>query len=197
MNPSPQDSLRPEELDVFNRLRPDAHMKGSGAPLRHLAATLRGFPEWDRGLAALKARIGTGFLVLLTGDRAIGKTQMGVELIRTMADRDKPARYTTLTRFLMAIKATYRRDSDKSEGDIMKFYRNFPLLVIDEISKARGTEWEEQLLYELINSRYGDMTDTLLITNATTEQLKRTGDSLLSRLQQTGGIIECNWRPFA
>ena len=79
----------------------------------------------------------------------------------------------------------------------MKFYRNFPLLVIDEISKARGTEWEEQLLYELINSRYGDMTDTLLITNATTEQLKRTGDSLLSRLQQTGGIIECNWRPFA
>jgi len=194
MNQSPQEQLmRPEDFDVFKRLRPDARMRESKAPLRHVNAIVSDFGGWGDTLRGLKAQIGTGMLVLLTGERTVGKTQMGVELIRHMAGRDKGSRYTTLTRFLMDVKGSYRRDADKSEADIIKMYRAYPLLVMDEISKTRGTEWEECLLYELINSRYGDMTDTLLISNATVDQLKATGDSLLSRLQQTGGIIQCGW----
>ena len=115
MNQSPQDQLeRPEDFDVFKRLRPDTRMRESKAPPRHVAATVVDFGGWGDTLRGLKAQIGTGMLVMLTGERTVGKTQMGVELIRAMADRDKASRYTTLTRFLMDVKGTYRRDAAQS-----------------------------------------------------------------------------------
>ena len=57
-----------------------------------------------------------------------------------------------------------------------------------------GADWEDRLLFELLDRRYGDMTDTLLIANSDRQTfLASVGPSLASRIQETGGTVTADW----
>jgi DNA replication protein DnaC len=97
--------------------------------------------------------------------------------------------------FFMEGKQSYRKDSDETEMGVLKRYRTPDLLVIDEIGKRGETTWEDTLLFELIDMRYRDMSDTLLISNQTQQEFTASlGPSLASRMKETGGVVECNWK---
>lgn len=173
-------------------LRSEAKM-----PLRHAmtrSAIEGANANWWAALCGLYPRLGKGFLVGLTGVRDTGKTQMGVELIKVMTTRLQSARYCTATEFLLEIKATYG-DRERSELDVMNEFRGYKLLVMDEFGKRKGSDWEHLLIFELLNKRYGDLTDTMLISNQlTAEFMESIGDSMASRMKEAGGIIECDWK---
>lgn len=154
--------------------------------------------EWGKCLKKLEQKLGTGFMVALAGGRGNGKTQIAVELIRFLAFGDPPkrSRFCTATEFFMEIKAGYR-DGGKSEADVIREFSRPRLLVIDEVSKRRDSEWENLLLHELLNRRYNAMTDTLLISNQDAKQLEESlGAALVSRMRETGGVIEAVWPSF-
>jgi len=66
--------------------------------------------------------------------------------------------------------------------------------VIDEIGKRGDTDWENNLLFHLLDKRYQDMTDTIVLANLTAEEMaKSLGPSLSDRMSETGGLIECTW----
>jgi len=162
-------------------------------PIRHSRAVLKEEGPWLHTLNAISERRGRGFLMALVSSRGNGKTQIGVELIK----RSKHGYYCTATEFFLAVKEAEKADSKLSEGDVVKRFRKPQLLVIDEVAKRKESEWEFQLLFELINKRYGDMTDTLLISNQSPLVFRDViGPSLASRMKETGGIVECNWESF-
>jgi DNA replication protein DnaC len=167
------------------------------APKRHTIATVKPEGEWGRRLASITDRIGKGMLVALIGTRGTGKTQLAVEVMKAATEKMRSAIYITATEFFMEVKATYRRDSDCTEESVIRDYRNTRLLVIDEIGKRAQSDWENNLLFELINLRYNDMRDTLVIDNATKPDfIAAIGPSIASRMNECGGIIECNWGSF-
>ncbi len=97
----------------------------------------------------------------------------------------------------MEIKSTYAKDSKESEEDVLLKFRKPDLLVLDEIGKRGETEWENRLLFELLNDRYNDVADTLLISNHKPEEFESSvGPALASRVNETGGIIDCNWESY-
>lgn len=165
-------------------------------PKRHrLATTLTG-PEWKESLSRISGRLGSGFIVALIGGRGTGKTQLGVELIRSQAEHYRRSRYCTAFEFFMEVKAGYNDDGE-TEKEVIHSFQKPSLLVIDELGKRSETEWENRLLYELLNRRYNDMKDTLIISNQDAATLESAlGDSLVSRMVETGGIIECNWETY-
>lgn len=170
----------------------------ASAPKRHREAkelSMQG--PWAENLSRLKQRVGTGILVAMIGTRGGGKTQMCVELMRHLADKGFFVRFTTCMELLMRFKASYKSSSERSEFDVMEEFCKPKLLIIDEVARRGETDWENNLLFELINQRYGDMRDTILTCNLTKEELAGSmGPSIVSRMLETGGVMECNWESY-
>jgi DNA replication protein DnaC len=170
----------------------------ASAPKRHReASSLSMVGPWAEKLSWLKQRAGTGILVAMIGTRGGGKTQMAVEVMREMASKSYIVRFTTCMELLMRFKASYRAASERSEFEVMEEFCRPKLLVIDEVARRGETDWENNLLFELINQRYGDMRDTILTCNLTREELQGSmGPSIVSRMLETGGVMECNWESY-
>ena len=197
---SPQEiASRREQSDRIARGQAIAELRSQwNAPKRHVAhSQLDHGGEWGKKLAALKGLIGSGFLTALVGGRGPGKTQMAVELMRHVTSQLRSAYYLTATEFFIRVKTTYRADGRKSESDVLKELGRPRLLVIDEVGKRAETPWENNLLFELINKRYDDLNDTVLIdNNEPAEFFNAIGPSLSSRINETGGVIHFNWQSF-
>jgi DNA replication protein DnaC len=119
---------------------------------------------------------------------------MAVQAMIEATNEGRPALYTSAVRFFAMLKATYRKDSKETELDLIALHRKPSLLVIDEIGKRGETAWEGNLLFELLNNRYADMTDTIVIANLGPQELaENLGSSITSRLNETGGVIHCDW----
>jgi len=169
------------------------------APLRHLKRNPDAHPEWVKKHDIIKALIehGGGVMIALVGNRGNGKTQIAVEMMKHRTDSLRSAYFTTATEFFIKIKSTYDRDSKTDEQTLIDRFSHYSLLVVDEVGKRGGSEWENNLLFEMLNRRYNHMKDTILIDNRSKDEFIETiGPSLASRMNEGGGIIECNWESF-
>lgn len=169
------------------------------APNRHTAFSPANTGAWGAEMDKLKSMLNpsTGRILALVGGRGNGKTQLAVELMKARTLALKTALFSSAVEFFIKIKSTYRKDSDTDEMEVLREFQKPSLLVIDEIGKRGGSEWENTMLFELLNRRYNDMTDTILIDNRTkTEFTETIGPSLASRMNEGGGIIECTWGSF-
>lgn len=148
----------------------------------------------------------------LIGQRGTGKTQLAVDLIKERIDLEVfkhengpnplsvmslPTRYYEALDFFTEIKSTYRKDAPRTQQDIIEAFATIPLIVFDEIGVRGETKWEDDLFFSMMNKRYASRRDTLLIGNVKAPELAATvGPSIASRMQETGGIIECSWSSF-
>lgn len=167
----------------------------SGVPKRHtrLIDNFSSPKEWVATRERLYDRIGSGFLVALVGKRGPGKTQIAQQVILAANATHRTALYTRAMSIFLDVRATYA-DDDLAELDVIKKYRAPQMLVIDEMQERGETPWEDRILNHLIDLRYGDMTDTLLIANLTPKAFQASvGESIADRLRETGGIVECTW----
>ena len=65
------------------------------------------------------------------------------------------------------------------------------MLILDEVQERGNTAWEDRILTHILDRRYGAMVPTIIIANLTESALVEClGDSIISRLTETGGVIE-------
>jgi len=164
-------------------------------PKRHYRVTANNDGQWGRTFGACISKIGKdGGIFALVGERGGGKTQLATEIGRAALNSDLSTLYTTAMGFFLRIKSTYRRDSEDQELDVIRHHHRPRLLVIDEMQERGETPWEDRILTHLIDARYGAGKDTILIANQTPKAFAESvGTSIMRRLNETGGIIECNW----
>lgn len=154
-----------------------------------------------------------GGIVLLYGRRGTGKTFMAYRLANASESlpdavygkRDlfgrlvyRPALYRTAREMLMEIRDTFRNDSKKSEMELMAEYADAVLLVIDEAQERNERDFDNQALTAVVDDRYKLGRATLLIGNyATKEEFAASlSPSIVSRIQEGGGAIHCDWPSF-
>lgn len=136
-----------------------------------------------------------GCLYILTGGRGCGKSQMAAALIRVAIENNILSYYRKTMDFFMAIKETYKTDA--TEREVIRDYQAPGLLVLDEIQVRGESEWENNLLTHLIDLRYDDKKSTVLIGNVPMDKVRaQIGDSIYSRMVETGGVINCDWKSF-
>lgn len=197
----------PEEIAEHERKREESARRSledrvqslfekANIPKRHAAARVAFEGQWGVTYRKLSEKLTTGFLSALVGTRGNGKTQIAVELVRENSKRFKTSRFCCSMEFFVDIKATFRSDK-LTEKDVIGQYHKPDLLILDEVGQRAETEWENRLLFHLVNQRYEDRKDTLFIANLEPEALSLTlGPSISSRMNETGGIIQCSWPTF-
>jgi len=146
---------------------------------------------------------GNGSIFILTGKRGVGKTQMAVCLARLICLMKHPTQYKRAADMYCVLKATF--GTDQSENTFIDKWSLKPnqsqdraqLLIIDELHDRSKSDWEDRVLNQIVDRRYGNCLDTILITNEErTSVHKSIGSSIVSRADETGGIIECLWDSF-
>jgi DNA replication protein DnaC len=176
-------------------------LQESGAPLLHRKRSGIVFDgPWGENFNRLKSQLGNNLFACLVGKGGPGKTQMAVELMKASAAMNRRPLYTTAFNLFVRIKTTYRAkpgmDVD-TESHILNSMRWPKFLVLDELGKRADTQWEGDFLCAIINTRYQDMKDTLLISNQDVGTLESSlGSSIMDRLNECGGVIDCNWPSF-
>jgi DNA replication protein DnaC len=137
------------------------------------------------------AKLGKGVIMALIGGRGSGKTQLAVCMADAAIAAGRSARYLTAFDFFLLIRETYRKDAKKSEREIIAELAGPALLILDELQERGETPWEDRLLTALIDRRYRDGGDTILIANQKADEFRAAlGASIEDRLREGGGIAE-------
>jgi DNA replication protein DnaC len=183
-------------------------------PERHRhAGELRG-DEWQ---AAYEKAIGiaqSGGIVVAWGQRGTGKTQIAYEIAThgifhdpyfppayrdgfSMPIKARPCVYVKAMDIFMRMKNGFSRKDQPSELDIVESLVQAAFLVIDEAHVRGETKYEDDKLTHIIDKRYDAMRSTMLITNLTNKDFAaQLSPSILSRITEIGGGIECNWQSY-
>lgn len=164
--------------------------------------------------------VNTGAIVALVGDRGLGKTTICAQIAikhlwedweSSLSDNAittcRTTSYRKLNNIVAKIKGLYA-DFGSIRMEEMEMHRDFlcgnlpgggaDLLIIDELNEAsEDSKFKDRVLADIADRRYAKKLDTVLITNQPADVFKATTNtSVLSRLNEHGDIIACEWESF-
>ena len=143
------------------------------------------FPVVDKGL-------------LFIGPPGIGKTHVAVSVLREVVLKGMRGVYYDTRSLLSAIRSTYNPVTRASEAEVLDRVMRAELLVLDDLGAERLTDWVEETMHLIVNTRYNENRPTVFTTNyddvADLEDLDsllfRVGHRLHSRLREMCEFLE-------
>jgi len=111
------------------------------------------FPVVDKGL-------------FLLGHPGVGKTHLAVAILK-LAIRRKGARglFYDTRELLRLIRSTYNPLVQTAEMDVLRPVMRADLLVLDDLGAEKTSEWVEETLNLIVNTRYNERRATLFTSN--------------------------------
>jgi DNA replication protein DnaC len=127
------------------------------------------FPVVDKGL-------------LFIGPPGIGKTHVAVSVLREVVLKGMRGVYYDTRSLLSTIRSTYNPVTRASEAEVLDEVMRAELLVLDDLGAERLTDWVEETMHLIVNTRYNEKRPTVFTTNY--EDVSDVGDldSLLVRV---------------
>lgn len=121
--------------------------------------------------------------LLILGRVGTGKTHQAFGAIRTLAASGVTVGWHADTAAGLFASLRPREGAD-SEAEYRKLAA-VPLLLLDDLGAAKGSEWTEEILYRLVNDRYEAMLPGLFTSNHPAEDLRSVlGARVASRLAE-------------
>ncbi|MEE3104123.1 MAG: ATP-binding protein [Acidobacteriota bacterium] len=127
------------------------------------------FPAVDKGL-------------IFIGRPGIGKTHLAVSVLREVTEKGMRGVYYDTRSLLSTIKSTYNPVTRASEADILQEVMTAELLVLDDLGAERLTDWVEETMNLIVNTRYNDRLPTIFTSNHEGVPDRENLDSLLCRV---------------
>ena len=133
-------------------------------------------------------------LLALVGGSGTGKTTLAIRALRHVTEQLRTARYTTLLGFQMAMSDARIKGELR---DTFAEYTSPGTLVIDEIDKVDQAAWEAKYFFGLLTNRHNHKLRTILVSNGSGAKFAADiGTSLMQRIVEQRGCIECDWAPL-
>jgi len=146
-------------------------------------------------------RLLEGSSIIFLGVPGTGKTLLAFILYQHLVKSGFRAEYQPSLHFLRLLQEK-QFESYHAFGSLLKFYKELPLLIIDEVTEGSGkgahpADWERHLLRMLIDARYQENRCTLVITNRSRKELiERLGEPTVDRLSEKGISLAFNWNSY-
>lgn len=135
-----------------------------------------------------------GRCMMLLGKVGTGKTHLATailqEAIRYFGPQGMTGLYATAGGIIRSVKETFGPHG-KTESQVYAGLVAPHLLVVDEVGVQHGTDFERQVLFEVINGRYEQVKPTIVVSNLGIPELRQCiGDRAVDRLRDRGGLVE-------
>lgn len=139
-----------------------------------------------------------GRSAIFCGKPGTGKTHLSIGIAIAVMSSGKSVLFTTVQRIVRRFKETFRKDSSESERDVLRMLTYPDLLIIDEIGVQFGTDFEKNLMFDILNDRYENRKPTLLLSNLTAQEVKAfLGERIYDRLKEDGGqCVSFDWNSY-
>lgn len=178
-----------KEKNEFGQIMTGAEKFRLGSSYKHacLAKWIASQPAHDKVSAWLKNL--RPFLMVL-GNPGTGKTFLSASILNLLFDDKQEIYYTTHRRFIEEIhRAIEEGKSQHSVTDKISYKK---YLIIDDLGAATCSDWQQEMLLELIDRRYSDGLKTLITTNLNRKTIVESlGERTSSRLfDQNNSILE-------
>lgn len=141
----------------------------------------------------------------ITGPPGVGKTHLAVGYLREeLLQRGEDAgRFVRCVDFFKEMRATFGDSRgpqiQENEQEVLDRYgRQVALLILDDLGTEKSSDWVQQSLYDLIDSRYARLLPTVITSNLSLDQIAvhypNHGDRLASRIAGLGEELEIKGR---
>lgn len=136
-----------------------------------------------------------GRSAIFCGKPGTGKTHLAVGIGLHAMTLGKLVLFTTVQRAVRRVKDSWRKDSQESETDVIDILVEPDLLILDEIGVQFGSDFEKNLMFDILNERYEKSRPSLLLSNLTAQEVKAfLGERVYDRLREDGGkCIPFDW----
>lgn len=145
------------------------------------------FPAVDKGL-------------LFYGDAGVGKTHLAVALMKE-AIRRKGARavFYETRELLKLVRDSYNTSVETTELDVLRPVLEAELLVLDDLGAEKKSEWVDETIGLLVNTRYSERRVTVFTTNLSdADNTEPTSFAYQLGLRTRSRLREmCEWVPIA
>jgi DNA replication protein DnaC len=132
--------------------------------------------------------------LVLLGPPGTGKTHLAAAIVLDAIQRGKRARYITFRDLIRELRATWRRNAEASEEEVISDLASVPLLVVDEVGVSMGSEAELVQFFDVIDRRYQLSNPLVLVSNLNVPDLNLAlGDRLADRIRENSTVVSCNW----
>jgi DNA replication protein DnaC len=144
------------------------------------------FPVVDKGL-------------LIIGPPGIGKTHLAISALKqAVKATGARAKYYDTRTLLTQIRSTYNSMTKTAEMDVIRPVMDARLLILDDLGAERLTDWVEETMNVIVNSRYNAKLPTIFTSNYEdvpdredmNSLLVRVGFRLHSRLREMCEFLE-------
>jgi DNA replication protein DnaC len=143
-------------------------------PRRYQHCTIANFTAYNESLerAAAQARrvaeafpaVGTG--LFLEGQPGVGKTHLAVAVLKQVIQTAGARGLFYDTRDLLRIiRSTYDPSIRTTELEILRPVMSADLLVLDDLGAEKTSEWVEETMNLIVNTRYNERRPTVFTTN--------------------------------
>lgn len=202
-----QQAQEDQEERKQRKLRWQARVKGSGVPERFYARTLDTFEaKTAEQVSALEFSkdyahnfdqvIKTGRCAVFVGKPGTGKTHLACGIaLRIMGTQQRTVLFITVQRAIRRVKDTWAKGSEESESQVIEAMTEPDLLILDEVGVQFGSDFEKNILFDILNERYEKRRPTILMSNLPADEVMGyLGDRIADRLREDGGeVIPFNW----
>ena len=156
--------------DINKRLMTEARI-----PRRYHHCTLKDFATYDNDTledALIRSRkLADQFPVIerglfFLGDPGVGKTHLAVAILRqVILTRGARGIFYDTRDLLKLIRSTYNDSNKTTELDVLRPVMEADLLVLDDLGAEKTSEWVEETLNLIVNTRYNERRATIFTSN--------------------------------
>ena len=115
--------------------------------------------------------------LLLFGSVGTGKTFLAACAANALIDKGVPALVTNFSRIANTLQGMF-----EGRQEYLDSLNKFPLLVLDDLSTERQTDYMLEMVYNVIDARYRAKLPLIVTTNLTREELQNADDIRYQRI---------------
>jgi DNA replication protein DnaC len=182
---------RVERCDCWREAATAKALADARIPRRYHHCNLAGFRDYNERLKKAKAFaakfvasfpvVDRGFFLL--GPPGVGKTHLAVAvLIQGIRTRGARGLFYDTRDLLRLIRSTYDPVVRTTELEVLRPVMESDLLVLDDLGAEKTSEWVEETLNLIVNTRYNERRTTIFTSNYEDKPDNTDPDSLLFRI---------------